>query len=372
VAIKVVTVVDRAGSAGGGERFAVDVATGLDAARFDSTLCVTRPSPRETLDEVRARGVRVLELGRRSRLSLTPWGRLVALLRSERVDVLHSHKFGSNAWSAVVARAAGVPVFVAHEHSWSYTGDRLRIVVDRRVIAPRAAALVAVCEHDRSRMAEIERIDRARIAVCANGIAATRPRDPGLLRRELDVPAGVPVVGIVAGLRREKRVDLALEALARVRRDVSGVVLAIVGDGPERPRLEALARELGLGDGVRFLGWRRDATDLAAGFDVALLTSDREGCPLAVLEYMALARPIVATRVGGVPDLVRHGSEALLVEPGDAEALAAATRALLRDRRRAAGLGAAAARRQAVEFGLAHAVRRLEDLYERLLAERAA
>lgn len=368
--IKVVTVVDRAGGAGGGERFALDVAMSLDPARFESIFCVTRPSEAATVATARAAGVRVLELERRSRLSLAPWAQLVTLLRSEQVDILHSHKFGSNAWASLVARSARVPVFVAQEHSWAFAGDRLRVFVDRHVVGPRADAIVAVSEHDRRAMIELERLDADRVVVCGNGVAPAASNSSGKLRAELGLTTAAPVIGLVGGLRPEKRVDVLITAAARLRRELPELVTVIVGDGPERPRLEVLAARLGVRDRVRFLGHRDDAVELAAGFDVAVLTSEREGCPLAVLEYMSLALPIVATRVGGIPSLVHDGIEALLVQEGNADAVASAVGLLLRNRRRASLLGAAAARRQAAEFGLDAAVGRLERLYERLLAGR--
>lgn len=366
--IRVLTIVDQAGAAGGGERVAVDLATGLHRDRFDSLLCVTRPSDPETLAEIRRGGTLVIELNRRSRLSLLPWLRLVRVLRRSHVDVLHSHKFGSNAWAAIVARLARVPVFVAHEHSWSFANNRLRSTVNRRLIASRAAAIVAVSSADRERMISLERIAPGRVVVCPNGVRDTPAAPAAALRDELDLPPGATVVGIVAGLRPEKRVDLLLHAVARLRPRHPDLVALVVGDGPERPQLEALAAELGIFAAVRFLGRREDARSMIRLFDAAVLTSEREGAPLALLEYMAAGRPIVATRVGGVPELARDGLEALLVPPGDDRALAAALERLLVDDELRTRLGRGAAARQADEFRLAGTVARIEALYEELLA----
>jgi glycosyltransferase involved in cell wall biosynthesis len=371
VKTKVVTLVDRAAAAGGGERLACQVAARLDPARFESVLCATRPSDPDVLSALRADGVRVLALDRRSRASLAPWLRLVRFLRRERVDVLHAHKFGSNAWGAAVASVARVPVFIAHEHSWSFADDRSRLMLNRHLVGRVADAVIAVSELDRQRLAATG-FDPARIALHRNGVP--RPADdadPHALRRELGAGPHERLVGVVAGLRREKRVELLLDAVARLRWEGLPVRAVVIGDGPEEPRLRALAQELGLADAA-FLGRRDDAARLVAGLDVAVLCSDREGCPLSLLEYMAAGRPVAATRVGGVPELARDGVEALLVPPGDAVALAAAIGRLLSDGALASSLGAAAARRQAEEFDLDEVVRGLEDLYERLLGRRAA
>jgi L-malate glycosyltransferase len=265
-----------------------------------------------------------------------------------------------------------VPVFVAQEHSWAFAGDRLRVFVDRHLVGTRADAIVAVSEHDRRAMIEVERLDADRIVVCGNGVAPVSSNGKGKLRAELGLSPAAPVIGLVGGLRPEKRVDVLIAAAARLRAELPELVTVVIGEGPERPRLEELVARLGLRDRVRFLGHRDDAVELAAGFDVAVLTSEREGCPLALLEYMSLGRPIVATRVGGIPSLVHDGIEALLVQEGNADAVASAVGLLLRNRLRASLLGAAAARRQAAEFGLDTAVGRLERLYERLLAARCS
>jgi glycosyltransferase involved in cell wall biosynthesis len=368
VAIKVVTMVDQLGR-GGGERVAASVACRLDPARFESILCVTRRCPAEVVEQVRGESaVRIVQLGRAGRRSVRPWVELTRLLRNERVQVLHTHKYGSNAWGSLVARAARTPVFVSHEHSWSYEGDALRMFVDRHLIATRAQAMIAVSALDRSRMIERERIPEHRIVLRPNGIPRPDGVERGTLRRELGLAADVPIVGFVGRLSPEKRVDVLVDAIATAATEHE-LRCVIVGSGPEEGRLRAQVAELGCGDRVTFLGDRLDAVSLAADFDVAVLSSDREGCPLAILEYMALARPIVATRVGGVPDLVIDEVHGLLVEPGDVRGVAAAISRLLADADLSETLGRAASRRQRSEFSLDTVVASLEELYERLVAE---
>jgi glycosyltransferase involved in cell wall biosynthesis len=280
---------------------------------------------------------------------------------------LHSHKFGSNVWCALVARLARVPVLVTHEHSWSFTDDRLRVFLDRRLIASRADAMVAVSSADARRMIAVERIPERKIHVIPNGILPPEVGDAGALRRELGLASDLPIIGMVASLRPEKRVDLLLDAVQRVAATERAFHVAVVGDGPLARELEARATTLGLAERVSFLGYRSDAVELAAGFDVAVLTSDREGMPLSLLEYMALGRAIVATAVGGVPDVVADGREALLVAPGDASSVASALGRLLDDPEERARLGRSAAVRQADEHDLAETVRQIEILYGELL-----
>jgi glycosyltransferase involved in cell wall biosynthesis len=358
--------VDRLFGGGGGERVAAQLVERLDAERFDRTMCVTRPSSPSLLDEVRAAGVRVLELDRAAQFDVAPWRPLVRLLRGRHVDVLHSHKFGSNVWCAMFARLAPVPVFVTHEHSWSFTGDRLRMSLDRRVIAPAANAMIAVSPEDARRMVEVERIPQDKIRIIPNGIAAIHG-DPQKLRRELRIDDQTPIVGVIASLRPEKRVDLLIDAACLMARDGRAFHVAILGDGPLNDDLRAQAESGGIGERVSFLGYRSDARELAAAFDIAVLASDREGTPLSLLEYMALRRAIVATSVGGVPDVVTHERHALLVPPGDATRLAAAVARLLDSPEERIRLGEAAAARQSEEYDLEATTRQVEQLYLELL-----
>ena len=311
--------------------------------------------------------MRVLELDRAAQFDVAPWRPLVRLLREGHVDVLHSHKFGSNVWCAMFARLTSVPVFVTHEHSWSFTGDRLRTILDRRVIAPAANAMIAVSPEDARRMVEVERIPQDKIRIIPNGIGEIQRGDPQKLRRRLGIGDEIPLVGVIASLRPEKRIDLLLEAACLMAREGRAFHVAILGDGPLHDDLRAQALSGGIGDRVSFLGYRSDARELAAAFDVAVLASDREGTPLSLLEYMALRCAIVATSVGGIPDVVTHERHALLVPPGDATQLAAAVVRLLDAPEERLRLGEAAAARQSAEYDLEAATRQVERLYLELL-----
>ncbi|HKP92035.1 MAG TPA: glycosyltransferase [Thermoleophilaceae bacterium] len=376
--LRVLTLVDRLGTSGGGEKLAMRIATRLDRERFESWYCASRWSGgepateagRRAVEELRSAGVHAIGLGRQGARSLTGWGSLVRLMRRERIDVLHSHKFGSNAWGAVLAPLGRVPVFVAHEHTWSYEGQPVRRFVDRELIARRSAAFVAVSREDRRRMIEVEGIAPGDVTFVANGIDAVPAGDRERVRSELGIPDGAPLLGAVAVLREQKGLDVLVRALSEVLRDVPDARLAVAGEGPERASLEALAAELAIGPRVMLLGNRSDVPDLLAGFDVAVSASWFEGSPLAAMEYMDAGLPIVATRVGGMPDLIDDGVHGRLVEPGDAEGIAAAVVDLLRDGERARAMGERARERRRAEFDLDGTVRTLESMYERLVAER--
>jgi glycosyltransferase involved in cell wall biosynthesis len=375
--LKVLTLVDGIGIAGGGERIARQIATSLDPERFDVAFCATRwslqPEAERPLAELRDAGVEFLGLERRSRLDVNPWRKLVGWARARRIDVLHSHKIGSNIWGALLMPVMPDPVFVAHEHTWSYEGNLPRKLVDRHLIARRADAFVAVSREDQERMVAVEGVPREKTRFIPNGIPDFPGPTPGRdVRAELGIGPEQRLVGVVAALRPQKALEVMVRALPTLRARVPGVVVAFVGGSApgEEERLRALAAGLGVGDALRFLGVRTDVPDLVAAFDVAALSSDFEGSPLSVLEYMEAAKPVVSTRVGGVPDLVEDGVTGLLVPPRDPEALATALADVLLDPDRAARMGEAGRARRQAEFTLGATARRIGELYEELLAAR--
>lgn len=375
--VHVLTLIDRPGASGGAEKLALDIATSLDPTRFRSTLCASRfgtatelaEGEHQALERLGEAGVGFLSLGRHRRGEIRPWRRLIAYLRREHVDVIHSHMFGSNVWGTLIGRVACVPVVVAHEHTWSFDGKPLRRILDRELIARFSDAFVAVSQEDRRKMIEVEGIPPEWIRFIANGIAPSAPTPGRDLRAELGIGAG-PLIGAVGTLRAQKAYDVLIRAVARLRADHPDLRLLIAGNGRERPRLQELVDELGLTDVVLLLGRRLDVPDILAALDVAVNASDFEGSPLSLMEYMEAGLPIVATRVGGVPDLIEDGVHGLLVEPRDPVALSTAIHELLTDRDRASALGARARERRRREFDLDAMIHNIEALYEELLAAR--
>lgn len=373
----VVVLVDRLVH-GGAERVAADLATGLDSERFATTLCVSRWTdpghtrapeiPERLRAAAEAAGVQFLGLTRRGTWDVAAWRPLVSLLRSGKVQVIHGHMLGSNVWAVVLGRLTGVPVVVAHEHSWAFSGSRRRRLLDRHLIARGSDVLIACSPEDRRRMIEIEGIAPRDVVLVPNGIAAFAPSPSRDVRRELGIARGAPVVGSVGMLRAEKRFDVLVRAAAELvaRRPEARVLIA--GDGPERARLEAIVVELGLSHSVRLLGARDDVPDVLAALDVAVTCSDFEGTPLSVLEYMEAALPVVATRVGGLAHLLEDGVHGLLVPRRDPAALAEALDVLLGDPARRRAMGAAGRERRRAEFDLDVMVARVEELYEHLYA----
>ena len=357
------------GPGGGAEVFLVGLATHLPRERFEVHVCATRavvPGPlAETLDGA---GVPHVALGRRSKWDLLRLRRLATLLNGGRFDIVHAHKFGSNVWGTLFGRACGVPIVIAHEHTWSYEGQPLRKWLDGRVIGRLATRFVAVSDADAARMVAREKVPAEKVIVMPTGYVA-RPRTPDTdLRSELGVAPETPLVGTAVVFRPQKALDVLLEAHARLLESIPDAHLAIAGDGPSRAELLRRARELRLDGRVHFLGRRDDVDAILRSLDVAVLSSDFEGKPLFVLECMANRTPLVATAVGGLPELVRDGETGVLVPPRHPEALADAVGRLLVDRDLRARLAAAAAE-ELSGLTIEAVARRFAELYETLAVE---
>lgn len=378
--LRVATLIDMIPEIGGAEVLAAGLLERYDPSRVHATLITYRYLPpgaqrrsqAGVVSRLRKAGVDVLELDGVSRHDLACWRPLLRRLAAGRFDVLHSHKHGPNLWASILARIAPVPVLVTHEHTWSFQGERVRQLSDRWLIAARSDAHLAVSDADRAAMIDIEGIPADRIQVLPNGIAPVPPPERRVLRAELGIPADVPLLGAISALRPQKDLLTLVRAHARVLERRPEAHLVVIGEGPDRPRIETEVARLGLEASVHLPGFRPEASRLGWELDIALNTSTFEGSSLAIIEHMAARRPIVATDVGGTADLLDGGRAGVLVPAEDPEAVADAVLDLLRRPGRAAELADAAAARQAERYDIDRQVERLQDLYDELHARSGA
>lgn len=366
--LRILYLINKLSPTGGAERAAAALAMHLPPDRFEVCVCSTRRSDPAAVAALTQSGVRHVQIGRRHKWDVHRLVALVALLRRQRFDVLHAHMFGSNLWGTVFGRACGVPVVIAHEHTWSYEGEPLRKWLDGRVIGRLATRFIAVSSLDAERMVSLEHVPREKVMVIPNA-HVPRPRSAtGDMRQELGIGADTPLVAVVSVLRPQKALSVLLDAYSEVRDAVPSAHLVIAGDGPCRSELEQQARELGLTGTIHFLGARTDVDAILSAADVAAMSSDFEGTPLVTYECMANRTPLVATAVGGLPDVVEDGRTGLLVARRDPSALAAAVTSLLLDPVKRERIAVAAADRLD-SFTIEAAVRRFAALYESLAAE---
>lgn len=364
----------RLGDGGGAERFTLGLATTLPRDRIEPWVCVTRSATEVARRTLREADVPFVVLGRRTRWESHRMLGLARLLRREHFDVLHSHMFGSNLWGTLIGRLAGVPVLIAHEHTWSYEGQPARVWIDANVIGRLTTRFVAVSSADAHRMVEHEGVTAEKVVVMPTAYVPSHSVD-GDVRSELGIGHSVPLIATAAILRPQKAIDVLLDAFALVLERVPSAHLVIAGDSPPASRIQLLetlkarARDLGIDRSVHFLGARTDVDAILRAADAAALSSDYEGSPLFVFECMAHGVPLVATAVGGVPDAIEDGVSGVLVPQRDARALAGALSELLTDPARRATLSAAG-RQRLGEFTIASVANRFADLYEDLVPPR--
>lgn len=303
---------------------------------------------------------------------------LARQLRRDRIEVVHGHLFGDSLHGYYACRLAGLlpMVMTLHNSADARTGLQLRGY--RHLLEGRTLPVACAGFVRESFLAVHGRVAE-RLETISNGIpdrppALSRAELRQALSAELGLPADALWLATLGRLAEQKAYDVLLEALARLRADLPDWRLVLLGDGPLRAALEAQVQHLGLAGRVIFAGFRNDASALLPAFDAVVFSSHFEGLPIALLEAMAAARPIVSTAVGGIPAALEDQEEALLVPPRDPVALAAALARLLGDGGLRGGLasrlGAAARRRYEREFHADSMARRYEEVYRRALAAR--
>ncbi|HSF30546.1 MAG TPA: glycosyltransferase family 4 protein [Candidatus Tectomicrobia bacterium] len=386
--IKVLHVIARL-NIGGAASHVILLTAGLDRGRFESLLVSGTENPGEgsMLDYALSHGVQPIvipeivgefSLGPRELRAMV---QLYRLMRQERPHVVHTHTAKAGFIGRLAARLARVPVVVHTFHGHvlhGYYGPLKTHLLRRmeRGLAHLTDRVIAVSAQVKGDLVNYGVAASDKIQVIPLGLelepflhcAASR----GAFRRELQLDGVERLVGIVGRIFPIKNHDLFLDAAALVGKEDPAVRFVIVGDGILRPAIERHARDLGLADRVIFTGWRRDLPRIYADLDVLAVTSKNEGTPVSAIEAMAAGCPVVATRVGGLPDLIHEGQTGYLVAPGDAPAVAAAMLRLLRAPETARRMGQAARARVEDCFAVERLTRDTEQLYMELLGRASA
>lgn len=345
---------------GGLETVVRSLALGHTAMGHTVELAAVTDSPTSAfVDEARDAGLRVHVIQSPPR-SFTPERRGVrALMTQRRFDVMHSHGYRSDILDIGVARALGVPS-VTTLHGFSAVDRKARAYEWLQIrSARRASAIVAVSSNVSERVASAGANPRA-IHLIRNAIGrVSTPVSAGAARERLGLDPGMHI-GWIGRLSQEKGPDIMVDAMQYLA-DLPAT-LSFIGDGPDRDALEQQATRLGVAGKVRFHGRIADAATLISAFDAVALSSRTEGTPMVVLEAMSAGVPIVAPRVGGIPDMLSP-REAALVHPEDPRALADAIRTTIADRASAEARATCAHERLITEFDLGTWLARYEALY---------
>jgi sugar transferase (PEP-CTERM/EpsH1 system associated) len=348
---------------GGLEKVVYDLARLADADRVEvRVLCLGEFGA--LAQDFRDKGIRVESLGVLGKGTIRAVPALARWLRQVRPEVLHTHNPAPHLIGALAAKWAGVPVVVHTKHGRNYPGE-FRKVWSNRIASWFTDRLVAVSEDAATVSTDIEHVPADKVSVILNGI---------------DLDQFAPVSNAAATTLRAIHVGrliypakdqkTLLRSVRLVVDEVPDFALDLVGDGPHRDMMETLCRELDLQANVRFLGFRSDVHQLLSQSHLFVLSSQQEGLSITLLEAAATGLPIVATRVGGNPEVVADGQTGLLVPPEDPAAMAQAILQLIREPELARQMGRAGRQRVEERFDLRKVVARYEDLYFELLARK--
>jgi sugar transferase (PEP-CTERM/EpsH1 system associated) len=349
---------------GGSERMASTIASGLDRSRFRPMVCgLNGDGPLSEL--LRKDDIPCFVLNRRDGKDWSMPMQLYRLLRNEKVDLVQTHHLGQLLYTIGPAHLLGIPV-IHTEHEYYTFLQRRRNQWIARWVLPLAWKTVVVGEDVGRFLVDRIGIAPERLEIIHQGIAMAQNGsvDVDAIRAELGLESsGGPVIGHVARLTAAKDQEGLLRAFARVVESRPTARLVIIGDGELRERLVGLAADLGLGDSVRFVGFRSDVQRLLPAFDLFVLSSHEEGLPISLLEAMSAGRPVVATAVGCIPELVSNGERGLVVPPRAPENLADAILKLLSDESACARYGEAGKRHVESRFSVSEMINRYEALY---------
>lgn len=359
---------------GGQERGLVKILSRLDKERFcPYVYCIKQPG--HLAEDIRSNGAELVGPVSMCKTDLlVPW-RLAARFRHDKIDVVNTIGQGDAMfWGRLAGKIAGVPVIVAAVHSTTDEGRGKVISGPNRLLTPITDHFIGVGEKQTRYLAEHEGLPKDRTQVIYNGvdhnIFAPSEADRMRIRKELNVAPNAPVIGVVAVMRPEKAHGIMLKAMQSITAKFPDTVLFFIGDGPERPNIEKSIDEMGLQRSVQLLGLRGDIPAVLNALDVAVLCSDTEAFSNAILEYMAVGKPVVATRVGSVEEMVEEDSTAFLIPTQDPDKLAEAVIRLLDDPDKAREMGRLGRERVINCFSIENMARAREKLFETLLKEK--
>ncbi len=307
---------------GGAETLLVNLIRQLDRSRIEPMVgCMKH---KDVLGEVLANEINVIDGLINHKYDFAVAGRLKKLFLEQRIDTLITVGAGDKMfWGRVAARRAQVPVVLSALHSTGWPDGVGRL---NRMLTRITDGFIAVARQHAQFQIEQEKFPADKVFLIPNGVDTDRfvfdLEKRAHYRAQTGIADDAPVVGIVAALRPEKNHDLFLDAARRVARVMPEARFVIVGDGPERSRLEALSEEKGLASRVCFFGSTRDVPGVLSMIDVFGLSSHNEASPVSILEALSCERPVVATDVGSIKESVLHGETGFLVPPGDGQQMA--------------------------------------------------
>ena len=362
-------------SVGGAEKQLYSLATTLDPERYRCFIVQLIAKNGTIVTTGNYGSARLLHFPTKRFYGLGGWwqiAQLVRLAKSERVDIIQTVFEKAEVMGWIVKRLADVPVWVTSRRDLGFKRKEIYKMIFK-LAARDCDGCVAVCEAVKKDMVAQEGLPQEKITVIYNGLDSSLYQNGlngGTLRRELEIDSDAPVIGMIADLNFEiKGHRYFLEAAKAVLKRVPKAEFVLAGDGHLQERYESMAQDLGIGRHVHFLGKRTDMPAIISSLTASVLCSTSEGLSNVILESMAAGRPVIATNVGGNPELVIDGVTGYVVPPADPNSLADALLNLISDPDRARVMGNAARVKAENGFTMEAMVERHDQLYQSLLSK---
>lgn len=359
---------------GGTEQVIRELVTHLPASEFTHRVVCIDGRVGPIGEQLQQQGIDVEALKRASGFDRYMIASIKARIREYRIDIVHCHQYTPWVYGLLAALGTGARV-VFTEHGRFYPDRyRYKALLINPVMALLTNAIVAISSATRDALGRYEFIPKRKVQIVYNGIEGWSAdlEQAARVRRELGIPSEDPVLGTIARLDPVKNQTMMLEAFAGVLNTHPNAWLLMVGDGPDRDRLEALAEQLDITGRVKFVGFKNQPIAYLSAMNGFLLSSHTEGTSMTLLEAMSLGIPTVATRVGGNPEIIDNERTGLLTPAGDAAAFQAAIVRLLDDPILAQSLSEAAIQRFKRDFSVQSMQASYAGLYRRILKRSAA
>ncbi len=336
------------GNWGGAQKYVFDLATSLPKDQFEvSVLCGAGEQLEMRLKEKNIRVIRLGSLDRNMSVNkdLISFFALYRIFKRESPDIIHLNSSKIGGIGAVAGRLAGIQKIIFTGHAWAWNEDRILISKTLITIAHWVTILfshttIAVSEKTKNEIVDLPFIPESKVVVIHNGITNSEYLERFAARAELNGEVSEKFwVGTISELHPNKGLDNLINAFPNILKTNPGTALVIIGEGEDRQKLSTLIQNLGLSKKVHLLGFKENASRFLKSFDIFVLASRTEAFPYVTLEAGLAQLPTVATRVGGIPEVITDGKNGLLVRSGDVTALSEAINNLLEDGTKAATLG---------------------------------
>ncbi len=369
--IKIALIIDNL-EVGGAQKQFIELVKNIDRNKFQVIVVALSVHRVDLSNELTDSGIDVRLIDQWGKICVPAFVKLFKLLRSERPDIVHTYLFTASLYGRIVAKLIGIPIVILSERSTDNWKKSSYVWLDR-LLAKVTDRVLVNANTIKESLIKREKIPAEKIQIIYNGVNLIKidaiKNDRSQVRENLRILNGNPVIGIIGRLSKEKDHLTFLNAAKRIISAIPRVNFLIAGDGHLRKELEDISLSLGLKDRVIFAGNTHNVSEVLQATDILVSASLYEGCSNAILEAMAAGLPIVATKVGGNPEVVNDGVTGILVSPQDPSALAGAVVSLLNNPELMKSMGEKGRERVEANFLLSKMVKRTEEVYETLISQ---